>query len=72
MQYTFCGRQGHIVDKCYKNHGFSPNFKYKDKLGPGVNHMIAIGEQDRIGSNTDYALNCSSEATNTASTFTME
>ena len=27
---TYCGKMGHTVDKCYKLHGFSPGFKFKN------------------------------------------
>ncbi|XP_075636898.1 uncharacterized protein LOC142609167 [Castanea sativa] len=27
---THCGKMGHIVDKCYKLHGFPPGFKFKN------------------------------------------
>ncbi|XP_075636892.1 uncharacterized protein LOC142609160 [Castanea sativa] len=27
---THCGKMGHIVDKCYKLHGFPPRFKFKN------------------------------------------
>ena len=28
---THCGKTGHTVDKCYRLHGFSPGFKFKNK-----------------------------------------
>ena len=28
---THCGKTGHIVDKCYKLHGFPSRFKFKNK-----------------------------------------
>lgn len=27
---TYCGKQSHIVDTCYKKHNFPPRFKFKN------------------------------------------
>lgn len=31
---TYCGYNGHTVDKCYKLHGYPPGYKPKQKFGP--------------------------------------
>jgi len=36
---TYCGKTCHIVDKCYKKHGFSPGFKFKNK--PSMAHQVS-------------------------------
>ena len=33
---TYCGKTGHTVDKFYKNYGFRPKFKFKNK--PSMAH----------------------------------
>ncbi|XP_065619558.1 uncharacterized protein LOC136063302 [Quercus suber] len=30
-QCTHCGAMGHVVDKCYKLHGYPPGYKFKNK-----------------------------------------
>ena len=32
-QCTHCGAMGHVVDKCYKLHGYPPGYKFKNKGG---------------------------------------
>lgn len=27
---TFCGKDGHTIDTCYRKHGFPPNFKFRN------------------------------------------
>ncbi|PNY10433.1 hypothetical protein L195_g013469 [Trifolium pratense] len=35
---TYCGKKGHIVDICYKKHGYPPNWGYgRDNQGNGGN-----------------------------------
>ncbi|XP_061358763.1 uncharacterized protein LOC133302960 [Gastrolobium bilobum] len=41
---TFCGKQNHIVDTCYRKHGFPPGFKFKNatnciSLNAGVENL---------------------------------
>ncbi|KAF8098737.1 hypothetical protein N665_0259s0008, partial [Sinapis alba] len=41
---TFCGRVGHIVDRCYKKHGYPASFKSKfknDQVSPSVLAAVA-------------------------------
>ena len=38
---THCGKTGHIVDKCYKLHGFPPGFKFKNKSS--MAHQVSSG-----------------------------
>ena len=28
--YSHCGRTGHVIDTCYRKHGFPPQFKFKN------------------------------------------
>ena len=32
-QCTHCGAMGHVVDKCYKLHGYPPGYRFKNKGG---------------------------------------
>ena len=36
---TYCGKIGYTVDKCYKKHGFPPDFKFKNK--PFMAHQVS-------------------------------
>ena len=36
-QCTHCGLLGHVVDKCYKLHGYPPGYKFKNKGQQGGN-----------------------------------
>ena len=42
-QCTHCGATGHVVDRCYKLHGYPPRYKFKNKGGqpPFANNVIA-------------------------------
>ena len=41
-QCTYCGAMGHVVDRCYKLHGYPPGYKFKNKGGqPFANNIIA-------------------------------
>ena len=47
-QCTHCGVMGHVVDKCYKLHGYPPGYKFKSTKGqvaatlpPFANNVIA-------------------------------
>ena len=47
-QCTHCGAMGHVVDKCYKLHGYPPGYKFKSTKGqvaatlpPFANNVIA-------------------------------
>ena len=35
-QCTHCGAMGHVVDKCYKLHGYPPSYKFKSTKGQAV------------------------------------
>ena len=28
--YSHCGKTGHVIDTCYRKHGFLPQFKFKN------------------------------------------
>ena len=45
-QCTHCGAMGHVVDKCYKLHGYPPGHKFKNKAGSTTfaNNVIAVGQ----------------------------
>ena len=30
--YTYCKRTGHIIETCYKKHGFPPHMKHKSSI----------------------------------------
>ena len=54
-QCTHCGAMGHVVDKCYKLHGYPPSYKFKSTKGqvaatlpPFANNVIA-SEDDASG-----------------------
>ena len=38
---THCGALGHVVDKCYKLHGYPPGYKFKNKGQQGGNSSFA-------------------------------
>ena len=41
-QCTHCGAMGHVVDRCYKLHGYPSGYKFKNKGGqPFANNVIA-------------------------------
>ena len=40
---SHCGISGHIVDKCYKLHGFPPGFKFRN-ASHAANQVSMIGE----------------------------
>ena len=41
-QCTHYGAMGHVVDRCYKLHGYPPRYKFKNKGGqPFANNVIA-------------------------------
>ena len=39
-QCTHCGLLGHVVDKCYKLHGYPPGYKSKNKGQQGGNSFV--------------------------------
>ena len=46
--YTHCGKTGHIVDKCYKLHGFPLGFKFKNK--PAMAHQVSSSSSSEVAS----------------------
>ena len=38
---THCGASGHVVDKCYKLHGYPPGYKFKNKGQQGGKSSFA-------------------------------
>lgn len=52
---THCGAFGHVVDRCYKKHGFPPGFKPKSKFQKPLNgqqnasaNMVAIPDNSEM------------------------
>ena len=42
-QCTRCGAMEHVVNKCYKLHGYPPGHKFKNKGGqPFANNVVAV------------------------------
>ncbi|MED6170648.1 hypothetical protein PIB30_117012 [Stylosanthes scabra] len=71
LQCTHCGKTGHIVDICYKKHGYPPNFKpHFDKSNPVLNCMASIDNTEDDSDNlSDHQLGRSETTTNE---FTLE
>ncbi|XP_052107432.1 uncharacterized protein LOC127740490 [Arachis duranensis] len=44
---TFCGKSGHLVDVCYRKHGFPPHLKNGGN-GNAINNVIADENSDEI------------------------
>jgi len=40
-QCTHYGAMGHVIDKCYKLHGYPPGYKFKNKNQSFANNMVA-------------------------------
>ena len=41
-QCTHCGAMGHVVDECYKLHGYPPGYRFKNKGGqPFASNVVA-------------------------------
>ena len=40
-QCTHCGAMRYVVDKCYKLHGYSPGYKFKNKNQSFASNMVA-------------------------------
>ena len=45
-QCAHCGAMGHVVDKCYKLHGYPPGYKFKNKVRSTTfaNNIIAVDQ----------------------------
>ena len=41
-QCTHCGALGHVVDKCYKLHGYPPSYKFKNKGQQGGHSSLSF------------------------------
>ena len=39
-QCTHCGAMGHVVDKCYKLHGYPPRYKFKNKSQTFASNLV--------------------------------
>ena len=50
-QCTHCGAMGHVVDKCYKLHGYPLDYKFKNKPGTTTfaNSAVAVEEGSSEG-----------------------
>ncbi|XP_075646895.1 uncharacterized protein LOC142617820 [Castanea sativa] len=46
-QCTHCGLMGHVVDKCYKLHGYPPGYKSKGK-GQASANSVAVSATDHM------------------------
>ncbi|XP_057744701.1 uncharacterized protein LOC130962513 [Arachis stenosperma] len=55
VQCTHCGKTGHIVDVCYKKHGFPPHLRNKFGGEAAVN-SLAVVELERINENLSTKL----------------
>ena len=42
---SYCNRVGHIVDRCYKKHGFPPGFTPKGKFGDKTQKPVPVAAQ---------------------------
>ena len=47
---THCGKTGHTIDKCYRLHGFPPDFKFKNKTA--MAHQVSIPQTQELVANT--------------------
>ncbi|MCI40583.1 hypothetical protein A2U01_0061816, partial [Trifolium medium] len=36
---TYCGKEGHIIDVCYRKNGYPPGFKFRDGSVPPKSAM---------------------------------
>ena len=45
---NYCGKLGHIKEKCYTLVGFPPSYKQKGKA-PMANQIILEGDQSQTG-----------------------
>ncbi|XP_050281253.1 uncharacterized protein LOC126722142 [Quercus robur] len=43
-QCTHYGAMGHIVDKCYKLHGYPPGYKFKNKNQSFASNLVAVDD----------------------------
>ncbi|XP_030974888.1 uncharacterized protein LOC115994771 [Quercus lobata] len=50
--YSHCGIQGHIIDKCYKLHGYPPRYKPKGKSSLANQVSNFIGNDQLVMSNS--------------------
>ncbi|XP_042976306.1 uncharacterized protein LOC122307472 [Carya illinoinensis] len=53
---SHCGLAGHIVDKCFKLHGYPPNYKFKDKSKSGSTSVNSIQQSAMIADNFSSTL----------------
>ena len=56
---THCGKMGHIVDKCYKLHGFPPSFKFKNNKNATahqVSYNLELIQGNQSNGVHDFAL----------------
>ena len=52
--YTHYGKSGHIVEKCYKLHGFPPRFEFRNK---SIANQVTHNQVPGFG-NVNHAQNC--------------
>ena len=41
-QCTHCGAMGHVVNKCYKLHGYPPRYKFKNKNQSFASNLVVV------------------------------
>jgi hypothetical protein len=57
---TYCGKGGHIIDTCFKKHGYPPGFRFRDGTvvgkshgGSSINNLESVNEDVETKSNVD-------------------
>jgi len=56
-QCTHCGNLGHVVDKCYKLHGYPPSYKFKSKgqqASSFANNAVVVEDNSNQGVNLTH------------------
>jgi len=49
--YSHCGKTGHVIDTCYRRHGFPPQFKFKNhKANYNNNQQNHEGSRSKVHS----------------------
>ncbi|KAG6698883.1 hypothetical protein I3842_08G041700, partial [Carya illinoinensis] len=51
---SHCGLAGHIVDKCFKLHGYPPNYKFRDKSKTGS--VNSVQQSSMVADNSSTTL----------------
>jgi len=48
---TYCGKIGHVADKCYRLRGFPPGFKFKNK---SLANQVSCNQMPHLGSHFNF------------------